>query len=112
VYICVKTYLKRFCLFFSLFFIFSENVVRVSSADPHETTLVHWGGTYGFKGLVAQPKCNRAFYESELGGLIIFFFFSFIFTRERDFGLFVMGTASVHLVIPNRLVLNPNRDYI
>ena len=47
----------------------------ISSANPHETLLVHLGVTKGFKGLVAYAKCNRDSYESELAVQLVFILF-------------------------------------
>ena len=69
-----------FCLFFLLFDFYSSSIsvpflrffVSISFANPHETSLVHMG-IQGFKGLVADTKCNRDFYDSGLGFRVLFF---------------------------------------
>jgi len=59
--------------------------VGISSANPHETSLVHLGETKYFKGLVAYAKCNRDSYESELG--IVWLLFLVLLEDEQKVGV-------------------------
>ena len=60
----------------------------VSSANPHETSLVHWV-TKGFKGLVACAKYNRDSYDSELEFIICFVFALLEDEQSLSVGVFV-----------------------
>ena len=80
-FLCNK-FLKTQTDFLFLFLAFFLDFVSTSSANPHETILVHLGKPCGLKGLLHMRRCNRDSYESELE--FLFCLFSRIFILLMD----------------------------
>ena len=77
----------------------------ISSANPHETLLVHLGVTKEFKGLVAYAKCNRDSYKSELGIYFPYFLFVFfdslivLLENEQNLSVVVFDQSKIDTIL-------------
>jgi len=62
VFICILfVNLKRFSIFLSLFIFLFQDFVGISSANPHDTSLVYSGKAGGLKGLLYMLNATLIF---------------------------------------------------